>query len=285
MTAPSNFPETQELNALAQAASALGHEIVDIAGFLDLVEAQARDQRIALSGVERGAGNIETASAEVRVAAADLGESVARTAEDVDKSAAHMRSLGKQSVLVATWVQGLHERNCDTLRAVKTNNARIASISMQVNTLATNARIKAARAGEAGRGLAVVAEAINELSRKTKDAAAQISTSIETLTDWIATLGVKAEDIAQPPTTLVKHGAGTDSALGRMQHLSGSHGSGQTGSTPTPARYARGSKSLYRPCTKSAKVSRPRRKASSRRITASTGRSTPLKRWSSPAPP
>jgi len=126
MTVPTNFPETQELNALAHAASALGYEIVDIAGFLDLVEAQARDQRIALSGVERGAGNIETASAEVQVAAADLGESVARAAEDVDKSAALMRSLGEQSVLVATWVQGLHERSrdiSDTLRAVKTNNA------------------------------------------------------------------------------------------------------------------------------------------------------------------
>ena len=224
MTAPTNFPESQQLNALAQAASALGYEIVDIAGFLDLVEAQARDQRIALSGVERGAGNIETASAEVQVAAADLGESVARAAEDVDKSAALMRSLGEQSVLVATWVQGLHERSrdiSDTLRAVKTNNAQIASISMQVNTLAINAKIEAARAGEAGRGFAVVAEAINELSRKTKDAASQISTNIETLTDWIATLGVEAEDIAQSATTLVEHGAGTDSALGRMEHSVG----------------------------------------------------------------
>lgn len=224
MTAPANFPESQELNALARAASALGYEIVDIAGFLDLVEAQARDQRIALSGVERGAQSIETASAEVQVAATDLGESMTQTAGDVDTSAALMRSLGEQSVLVATWVQGLHERSgdiSDTLRAVKTNNGQIASISQQVNTLAINAKIEAARAGEAGRGFAVVAEAINELSRQTKDAASQISGNIETLTDWIATLGAEAEEIAQSAATLVEHGAGTDSALGRMEHSVG----------------------------------------------------------------
>ena len=220
MTAQTSFPGSQDLNALAQAASALGYEIVDIAGFLDLVEDQARDQRNALAIVQKGAGDIETANGAVQSAAHDLCQSVARTAEDVDTSATLMRALGDQSVQVATWVQALSERSNaigDTLRAVKNNNAQIASISMQVNTLAINAKIEAARAGDAGRGFAVVAEAINELSRKTKDAASQISTNIDALTDWIATLSVEAQDVAQSAATLMEHSTNTDSALGRME--------------------------------------------------------------------
>ncbi|WP_299369954.1 methyl-accepting chemotaxis protein [uncultured Tateyamaria sp.] len=220
MTVQPNFPDAPELNVLARAASTLGYEIVDIAGFLDLVEAQARQQRAALSAVEKGADDIEAANTAVQSAAHDLDESVTRTAVDVEASAEMVRALGVQSRDVAAWVQDLSERSgtvSDTLKAVKSNNAQIASISMQVNTLAINAKIEAARAGDAGRGFAVVAEAINELSRKTKDAAGQISANIETLTDWIATLGAEATEVAQTATDLIARSGETDEALTRME--------------------------------------------------------------------
>lgn len=220
MTVLPQFAEKPELNALARAASDLGYEIVDIAGFLDLVEAQARDQRNALASVDRGASEIQTASLAVQTAAADLGQSVERTAQDVDQSATLVRALGEQSNGVATWVQALSERSGEigeTLRAVKDNNAQIAAISMQVNTLAINAKIEAARAGDAGRGFAVVAEAINELSRKTKDAASQISSNIQALTDWIALMGTEAQDVALSAANLIAHSKDTDDALHRME--------------------------------------------------------------------
>ncbi|WP_299140884.1 methyl-accepting chemotaxis protein [uncultured Tateyamaria sp.] len=220
MTARQEFPEIPQLNALARAAATLGYEIVDIAGFLDMVEAQALEQRTALSALESGASDIEAANAAVQTSAFDLGESVSRTAEDVEQSATLMRALGARSQDVAEWVQDLSDRSgtvSDTLKAAKDNNAQIAAISMQVNTLAINAKIEAARAGDAGRGFAVVAEAINELSRKTKDAAAQISTNIETLTDWIATLNVEASNVSQTATELIDHSSRTDGALTRME--------------------------------------------------------------------
>ncbi|WP_299280639.1 methyl-accepting chemotaxis protein [uncultured Tateyamaria sp.] len=224
MTAHPEFPDMPQLNALARAASALGYEIVDIAGFLDMVEAQARDQRAALSALERESRQIETANDAAQEAASDLEDSVARTSEDVSHSAALIRAFGTQSREVATWVQGLSERSDDvgeTLKAVKSNNSQIAAISMQVNTLAINAKIEAARAGESGRGFAVVAEAINELSQKTKAAAAQISTNIETLTGWISALGVEAQDVAERATKLMEHSTETDQALSRMERSVG----------------------------------------------------------------
>jgi len=220
MTAQQPFPEMPQLNALARAASALGYEIVDLAGFLDMVEAQARDQRAALANLDAGADSIRAANASVNTAASDLGHSVEQTFDDVAQSVALMRDLGAQSRDVAAWVQDLSDRSGevgDTLRAVKSNNSQIASISMQVNTLAINAKIEAARAGDSGRGFAVVAEAINELSQKTKAAAAEISANIENLTAWIATLGSEARDVADAAKTLIDQSAETDQALSRME--------------------------------------------------------------------
>jgi methyl-accepting chemotaxis protein len=220
MTAHPDFPEIPQMNALARAASALGYEIVDIAGFLDMVEALARDQRKALTTLESGAVEIETANAAVQSAVIDLSQSVARTSDDVSHSAVLVRDLGENSRAVATWVQDLSMRSADvseTLKAVKNNNSQIASIAMQVNTLAINAKIEAARAGESGRGFAVVAEAINELSQKTKQAAEQISTNIKVLTHWISALGTEAQDVAQSAAALMDQTRDTDQALGRME--------------------------------------------------------------------
>ncbi|MEL6466082.1 MAG: methyl-accepting chemotaxis protein [Pseudomonadota bacterium] len=100
-----------------------------------------------------------------------------------------------------------------TLAAVKANISQIASISMQVNTLAINAKI----AGDAGRGFAVVAEAINELSQKTKAAATAISANIETLTMWIATMGDEASSVADEAIGVIDQSSETDRALGRME--------------------------------------------------------------------
>ena len=206
--------------ASARAAASLGCEIVDITGFLELVEAQAHQQRDTVSAVERGARDINAANSNVQMAATDLGESVARASDVVGQTIDQISSMGEQSLHVASWVKEVSGRSADisdTLREVKTNNVQIASIAMQVNTLAINAKIEAARSGDAGRGFAVVAEAINELSRKTKKAAAEISANIETLTDWISTLGDQAQTMSTHASNLIDSGDSADHALNLMK--------------------------------------------------------------------
>ena len=219
MTLHSPLRPSPELDRLAESAAALGYEIVDIVGFLDLVETHARNQRGLLSTLGQSAGDVVSANDDVRQRVEALGTTSEQALREVQSSVGMVRKAGTKTRDVAVWVKALADRTDavgETLKAVKANNSQIAQIATQVKTLAINAKIEAARAGEAGRGFAVVADAINDL-QKTRTAAKQISENIESLTGWIDDLGHEAESVADDAGQVLDTSAETDSALSRME--------------------------------------------------------------------
>ena len=93
---------------------------------------------------------------------------------------------------IGTEVSGIVE----TLRQVSNAAGEITKIALQTRLVAFNVSVEAKRAGEAGRGFGVVAEAVKDLAAQVETSSKQIAGTVAQLDARIATL---ARDISRQP--------------------------------------------------------------------------------------
>ena len=201
---------------------------------IDQVATSSEEQAAAVQEATAIVAQVSNATAEVASsaqAAAD-GSRQAREAADsgremVVKTMEGMERIKEAVDSASTQIAGLGEQSAEIGKIVTV----IDDIAAQTNLLALNAAIEAARAGEQGRGFAVVADEVRKLAERVTDATKEIAglidgvqkgvdESVKATEDGTREVGEGAELAAEASKSLDQILESVESVAGQIEQIS-----------------------------------------------------------------
>ena len=186
-----NLQLLTDSNARCLAVKSLADALVR--SFEGSIRTEVEQVATAMGQVKVATTDIARNSVHVKDQARSVDEAADRLASDLEGRSELLHRTREDAAQVVKAVRALGEQTTHIGSILET----ITQIAEQTNLLALNAAIEAARAGEHGRGFAVVADEVRHLANRTKQAVTEIESILTGLRDRTQAVVSKSECLAE----------------------------------------------------------------------------------------